>query len=150
MPRRAVRVLPAVLLGTMLGLGACAAPEALRTGNTTEVAVSIWCVGDRVGVAIDPWRRRVPLGDALQWVLTVDSGQVSDFKVDATDRNLIRQRHWPYKNKNQTHVSDRIPARFEEMRGNPREAPYPYKVSFTCANGDARHSIVIDPDVVVD
>ncbi|HUG27555.1 MAG TPA: hypothetical protein VMK53_04595 [Gemmatimonadales bacterium] len=150
MPRRAVRVLPAALLATMLGLGGCAAEDGQAVTAVDTVNVTINCYPDStVSVALRPWVKRVPGGGTIDWVVAEPSnGIVDTFYVRPKLKGSGR---WMYSAKPGGRPG--IPARSGPMNENANSGDRGrYDLIALCRPqlGHPAFEILIDPDVVVD
>ena len=142
------RVTLVVVMGSALGVGACAAPQPLDSQLVQAVSIITSCVDDTLAFKLSPWTRHVEEGGRIDWTMTVTDGSVAEFFVEP-----VHPGKWPYVETGKMRGTPNLPAQAKGMKnGAPSKNPYRYKVQFDCqpAGGGAPLRVIIDPDVVVD
>lgn len=157
MPRPTVRALPTILLGAVVGLGACAAPDPLAINATRLVTITTSCWDTSVAFQLSPWDVDVQQGDQVEWAMASPAqGVVGEYYIVPESA-----KSWPYpqmlgksgKGKGKALGRPTVPLPSKNMRaGVPENSRYKYQIEYYCYPEGSTDSlkVVIDPDVVVD
>lgn len=144
---RLVRLMtPSLVLAASAVLVSCAQQAGVIGPDTKNVNLQVGCSGDTVSFTLSPWRLAVAQGDAIEWHLTVTTGRVPEFGVEP-----VQGGRWLYVDTARIPGNPQRPARAQEMHRNA-SGNYRYQVDLTCADSVTGniHSVVVDPDVVVE
>lgn len=152
------RVVPVVVLGSALGIGACAAPKPLLDVRATEaVTITTACWDKTVSFELTPWEVDVQRGDQVDWTMAPPPrGAVGEYQLVPESPG-----DWPYpdmlgksgKGKGKAVGRPNLPLRSNQMHGGTKsDTRHKYTIEYWChpEGGTDSLQVIIDPDVVVD
>jgi hypothetical protein len=146
--RLRARPLAAAVLATTLAM-ACARPRLLlppTAANTVTATLNVSCDDQTVTFTLTPWSASVPLGGTVVWQIDSTSNTDSITIVPTKGKG-----NWPFESNADFRGRKGRPARAGTMKEKVQKGrAYKYQIELVCQPtvGPA-HTVVIDPDVVV-